>query len=67
MLMSIDAHTSLYHISVDKTVINEMDDITNSRNVHKNHTFLSILFESDEHGKVHTSKLHLYVANVCNL
>ena len=50
--MSIDAHIFLYQISGHKTVTYEMDDITKSRNVHKNHTFfLSILFESDEQGK----------------
>ena len=42
--MSIDANISLYQISVDKTVTNEMDDITKSRNVHKNHTFFVYSF-----------------------
>ena len=61
--MSIDARRSLYEISVDKAVINEIDNIKNLRNVHKNHTFFVYSFlKATSRGKVHTSKL---VAIVC--
>ena len=59
---SMDAHISVNLISVDKTVINELHDITKSRKLHKNHAFLSILLKVTSRGRVHTSKL---VANVC--
>ena len=66
---SIDAHISVYQISVDKTVINDMDNITKSRNVHKNHTFLSILLKVTSRGEEFTLPrwLQLYVGNIYNL
>ena len=60
--MSMDADVSVSLISVDTTVITELDDFTKSRKVHRNHTFLSILLKVTSRAKVHTSKL---VANVC--
>ena len=46
----MDARISII-MSVEKTVIREMEDITKPRNVHKNHTFFVHSFESDEQGK----------------
>ena len=61
--MGVYDRISAYQSSANENVINDMDDITNKRNVNKNLTFFCLFFSRvTSRGKVHTSKL---VAFVC--